>query len=127
LRKLARDNIKPRDPNSTIDHEKVKEDSFWPYFKGAIGAIDGSHIPVVVSTKEVITHTCRHGYTCQNVLDICDFDMRFTYVVASWPGSAHDTWVLNHALENFPSFHVPPKGIHIFCTVIIISIVIWLC
>ncbi|KAL5676814.1 hypothetical protein ACJX0J_012945, partial [Zea mays] len=22
---------------------KLKEDRFWPYFKGAIGAIDGSH------------------------------------------------------------------------------------
>jgi hypothetical protein len=113
LRKLARDNIKPRDPNFTTEHEKLKEDRFWPYFKGAIEAIDGSHIQVVVPTKEVITHTCRHGYTSQNVLAICDFDMRFIYVVAGWPGSAHDTRILNHALENFPSFPVPPKGIHI--------------
>ena len=30
--------------------------------------------------------------------------------VAGWPGSAHDSWILSHALANFPSFPVPPKG-----------------
>jgi hypothetical protein len=108
LRKLARDNIKPRDPTFSTEHEKVKEDRFWPHFKGAIGAIDGSHVPC--SVQDVVNHTCRHGYTSQNVLAICDFDMRFTFVVAGWPGSAHDTRILHHALANFPSFPVPPKG-----------------
>jgi hypothetical protein len=46
------------------------------------------------------------------VLAICDFDMRFTFAVVGWSGSAHDTRILNHALANFPSFPVPPKGIH---------------
>ena len=111
LCKLAKENISPRDPTFSSDHEKVKEDRFWPYFKGAIGAIDGSHVPVEVEAEEVVNHTCRHGNTTQNVLAICDFAMRFTFVVAGWPGSAHDTWILNHALANFPSFLVPPKGI----------------
>jgi hypothetical protein len=112
LRKLAKDNIKPRDPTFSTEHDKIKEDRFWPYFKGAIGAIDGSHVPVVVPTEEVVNHTCRHGYTSQNVLAICDFDMRFIFAVAGWPGSAHDTRILNHALANFPSFPLPPKGMH---------------
>ena len=111
LRKLAKDNIKPRDPTFCIEHERIKEDRFWPYFKGAIGAIDGSHIPVTVQADEVVNHTCRHGYTSQNVLAICDFDMRFIFAVAGWPGSAHDTRILNHALANYPSFPVPPQGI----------------
>lgn len=68
--------------------------------KDAIGAIDGSHVKVVVLVDEVVNHTCRHGYTSQNMLAICDFDMRFTFAVAGWPGSAHDTRILNHALEN---------------------------
>lgn len=58
----------------------------------------------------MVNHTCRHGYTSQNILAICDFDMRFIFVVAGWPGSAHDSRILSHALANFPSFHVPPKG-----------------
>ena len=58
----------------------------------------------------MVNHTCRHGYTSQNILAICDFDMRFIFVVAGWPGSAHDSRILSHALANFPSFPVPPKG-----------------
>jgi hypothetical protein len=46
------------------------------------------------------------------VLAICDFDIRFTFVVAGWLGSAHDTRILNHALANFSYFPVPPKGMH---------------
>jgi hypothetical protein len=61
---------------------------------------------------ETGAHTCRHGYTSQNVFPICDFDMRFTFVVAGWPGSAHDSRILTHALANFPSFPVPRKGIN---------------
>ena len=61
---------------------------------------------------QTVTHTCRHGYTSQNLLAICDFDMRFIFAVPGWPGSAHDSRVLTHALANFPSFPVPPKGIN---------------
>jgi hypothetical protein len=112
MRKLGKDNIIPRDPTFSTDHARVRENRFWPYFKGAIGAVDGSHVKVVVPVDEVVNHTCRHGYTSQNVLAISRFDMRFTFVVASWPGAARDTCILNHALANFPSFFVPPKGMH---------------
>jgi hypothetical protein len=38
--------------------------------------------------------------------------MRFTFVVAGWPDSAHDTRILNHALTNFGDrFPKPPAGI----------------
>jgi hypothetical protein len=99
LRKLGKDNIKPRDPTFSTEHANVQEDRLWPHFKGAIGAIDGSHIRASVPVEEVENHTCRHGHTSQNVLAICDFDMRFTFLVAGWPGSAHGTWVLNHTLQ----------------------------
>ncbi|XP_025877483.1 uncharacterized protein [Oryza sativa Japonica Group] len=42
LRKLAKDNITPRDPTFSMEHGRLREDRFWPYFKDAIGAIDGS-------------------------------------------------------------------------------------
>jgi hypothetical protein len=61
--------------------------------------------------EEVVNHACQHGYTSQNVLAICDFGMRFTFVVAGWPGSAHDTRILKHALTNFgDEFPKPPPG-----------------
>ena len=74
--------------------------------------IDGSQVLVVVQAEEVVNHTCRHGYTSQNVLAVCDFDMRFIFIVASSPGSTHGTRILNHVLEIFSSFLMPPKGIH---------------
>jgi hypothetical protein len=91
LYNLGKDNIKPVDRNFTDVHPRIQDPRFWPHFKGAIGAIDGSHIPVEVPKEEEINHTGRHGYTSQNLLAICDFDLRFTFVVAGWPGSAHDT------------------------------------
>jgi hypothetical protein len=55
---------------------------FWPRFKCAIGSINGSHIKVSVFSDEVVNHTNRHGYISQNIFATCDFDMRYTFVVA---------------------------------------------
>ena len=45
------------------------------------------------------------------VLAICDFDMRFTFVVAGWPGSVHDMRVFNDALNKYDDkFPHPPLG-----------------
>ena len=112
LRKLAKDNIKPRDASFSTEHERIKDERFWPYFKGAIVAIDVSHVPMVVPAEDMVNYTCCHGYTSQNVLAVCDFDMRFIFIVASSPGSTHGTRILNHVLEIFSSFLMPPKGIH---------------
>jgi hypothetical protein len=65
-----------------------------------------------VPADEVVNHTCRHGYTSQNVVAICDFNIRFTFIVAGWPGAAYDTRILNHVLVNFHSFPMPPKNMH---------------
>ena len=47
------------------------------------------------------------------MLAVCDFDMRFTFVVAGWPGSVHDMRVFNDALEKFgDKFPHPPEGMH---------------
>jgi hypothetical protein len=34
----------------------------------------------------------------QNIMTVCDFDMRFIFVVTDWPGSTHDTRILNDTL-----------------------------
>jgi hypothetical protein len=55
--------------------------------------IDGTHIPIIV-------------------LAIYDFDLRFTFVVAGWTGSTHDTRVFNDALERYVfTFPLPPQDI----------------
>jgi hypothetical protein len=47
----------------------------------------------------------------QNVLAICDFDMRFTFVLVGWPGSVHDMRVFNDALCKYATLfpHPPPS------------------
>ena len=108
---LGGDIIKPKDPTFTTVHPRIQDQRFWPHFKGCIGAIDGSHIPVIVPAKETLKYTGRHGFTSQNVLAICDFDMRFTFVVAGWAGSAHDTRIFNESLEKYAdTYPAPPEG-----------------
>lgn len=108
---LSEDNIRPTDPEFTTVHPRLLDNRFAPYFNNCIGAIDGTHVPVVVPADEQVAHTGRHGYTSQNVMAVCDFDMRFTFVVAGWPGSAHDTRIFNNTLDKYSNrFPHPPEG-----------------
>jgi hypothetical protein len=97
-----------------VVHPKIQEHKFWPHFRNCIGAIDGTHIEVTVSLSEQAVHINRHRYCSQNVMTVCDFDMRFIFVVVGWPESAHDTHIwwdtlLNKYKEVFPH---PPEGTH---------------
>jgi hypothetical protein len=82
-----------------------------PFFDNCIGSIDGTHIPVVVPTTKVVQHTGRYGYNSHNVMVVCDFDMRFTFVVAGWLGSVHDMRVFKDAIGKYGDrFPHPPEG-----------------
>ncbi|KAF7124031.1 hypothetical protein RHSIM_Rhsim12G0122900 [Rhododendron simsii] len=97
-----------------------------------IGVIDGTHIDAKVPAREQIPYRGRHKTTSQNVMAACSFDMRFTYVLSGWEGTANDSRVLcecanNPAMEfpmaplgkyyvvdsgyqNMPGFLMPYKG-----------------
>lgn len=62
LNKMDVDTIKPKDPNFRDVHERLRDSRFSPHFDDCIGAIDGSHIPVVVPAEEIVNHVGRHGY-----------------------------------------------------------------
>ena len=49
---------------------------------------------------------CKDG-TTQNVLVVISFDLEFTYVLAGWEGSAHDSRVLNDAFVRSGGFSIP--------------------
>ena len=108
--RMAADYIKPRDPTFTVVHPTLRKPRFWPHFQNAIGAIDGTHIPVTVPANQKVMHMNRHGYTSENVMAVCDFDMRFTFVVTGWPGSVHDTRVWSDALVAYENYPHPPAG-----------------
>jgi hypothetical protein len=76
--KLVTDIIRPRDPEFRTVHQRLTSARFAPFFNNCIGAIDVTHVPVTVPTEKVVQFAGRKGITTQNVLAICDFDMRFT-------------------------------------------------
>ena len=67
----------------------------FPYFAGAIGAVDGTHIQVIVPEHEQAPFRDRGGGLSQNVLAVVDWYGNFIYTLVGWEGSAHDgrLWV----------------------------------
>lgn len=64
-----------------------------------------------MSKSKVVQLINIHNETSQNVLVVCDFDMRFTFVLAGWPGSAHDMRVFTNAMTRYDDkFPHPPSG-----------------
>lgn len=111
LFKLSGDIVRPKDPQFRTVHPRLKIPRFSPHFDNCIGVLDGTHIPVIVPSASLLQHVGRHGYRTQNVLAICDFDMRFIFAVAGWPGSVHGMRVFNDAINKYgDKFPHPPEG-----------------
>jgi len=51
---LSADIIKPRDPKFRTVHPRLQGAQFSPLFNDCIGAIDGTHIPVVVPSSKML-------------------------------------------------------------------------
>jgi hypothetical protein len=109
-------------------HPHLENPSFWPHFNDCIGAIDGTHIKMVVPNRTKIAHLNRHNETSQNVMVVCDFDMRFTFVLTGWPGSAHDMRVFKDVVTtHHHKFPHPPQGLllHLFRLQLFISVLVF--
>ena len=71
---------------------------FYPFFKDCVGAIDGTHVRVRVPNKDAPRYRGRKGYPTINVLAACTFDLKFTYVLNGWEGTASDSRIIKNAL-----------------------------
>ncbi|XP_020591117.1 putative nuclease HARBI1 [Phalaenopsis equestris] len=109
---LATQIIKPTDTSFANIPEQIANDSrYMPYFKNCIGAIDGTHVDARLPSHEKIAYIGRSGTTTQNVMAVCDFNMCFTFVMAGWEGSAHDSRLFSYATRNRTQcFPHPPPG-----------------
>lgn len=86
---------------------KIQSDTrFYPFFKDAIGAIDGSHIHTAPPAEFRDSYRNRKGAVTQNCLFTCSFDMHFNYVLTGWEGSASDARVYEDARAN--GLEIPP-------------------
>ena len=72
-----------------------------------MGVIDGTHIRVKVSSTDTPRYQWRKEYTTQNVLAACDFNMRFTYVLPGWEGTASDSRIIKNALSREDKLIIP--------------------
>jgi hypothetical protein len=97
---MAKDFIRPKDPNLPTVHRRIRDDRrVYPHFKDCIGALDGTHIQVSLHPDEQVKYIGKTGIPTQNVLAVCDFDVQFTYVSTGQAGSMHDTNVLYNAIN----------------------------
>ena len=107
-------------PPSTSVHPKILGSRRWyPYFKDCIGAIDGTHVLARVPRDMQAAFMGRKHTTTQNILAAVDFDLRFTYVLAGWEGSAHDALILTDALERVTGRLSVPQGIFLHSSILI--------
>ena len=99
---LCHEFIKLPDP-STMQ----PQDSKWKWFEDCLGALDGTHINVCVPLADQGRYRNRKQQITTNVLEVCDRQMKFVYVLAGWEGSASDSHVLRDAMSRDDAFSVP--------------------
>ncbi|KAL2899928.1 putative nuclease HARBI1 [Bienertia sinuspersici] len=108
---LSCDIIRPHRDLTEMSPEVVNSSKYWPYFKDAVGALDGTHIEASVNDAKGVPFRNRKGTKSWNVLAACSLDRMYTFLNVGWEGSAHDVTVwkdsLTQAKYGFPH---PPEG-----------------
>ncbi|PPD69871.1 hypothetical protein GOBAR_DD33248 [Gossypium barbadense] len=94
-------------PDESTPSEIRNNPRFYPYFKDCIGALDETHIRASVPLSMQGRFCSRKGGTTQNVLAAITFDLKFSYVLAGWEGSAHDSRILSDALSRPRGLRIP--------------------
>ncbi|KAL0296218.1 UNVERIFIED_CONTAM: hypothetical protein Sradi_6673900 [Sesamum radiatum] len=88
-------------------------DPRWRWFKGCLGALDGTFIDVRVSEQVKGRYRTRKGHIAVNVLGVCNPNIQFIYVMSGWEGSAADSRVLRDAIHRPHGLRVPSGNYYI--------------
>ncbi|KAG6490173.1 hypothetical protein ZIOFF_051458 [Zingiber officinale] len=80
---------------------------FYPYFKDCVGALDGTHIRVKVSDEDAPRYRGGKDWPTTNVLATCSFDLKFTYILSGWEGTASDSRIVKNALSRRDKLLIP--------------------
>ncbi|XP_075485107.1 uncharacterized protein LOC142524855 [Primulina tabacum] len=89
-------------------------DETWKWFKGCVGALDGTYVNVHVPISEKGKYRTRKGTIAVNVLGVCNRDMNFIYALCGWERSAADARVLRDALTREDGLKVQ-RGCYYLC------------
>ena len=65
-------------------------------FPNVLGAIDGALISIKTPDEDEFIYVSRKGGHSLNVLAACDANLKFTYLVAKYPGSTNDSYIWNN-------------------------------
>ena len=57
--------------------------------------------------EDVPRYRGRKGYTTQNVLVACSFDLKFTYVLPGWEGTVSNSRIIKNALTRNDNLKIP--------------------
>ncbi|XVF86105.1 hypothetical protein PTKIN_Ptkin18bG0014400 [Pterospermum kingtungense] len=89
-------------------------DNRWRWFKGCLGALDGTHIKVHVKLTDIPRYRSRKGNIVTNVLGVCTPNIQFIYVLPGWEGSTADGRVLRDAITRRDGLKIP-QGCYYLC------------
>ncbi|KAL3521071.1 hypothetical protein ACH5RR_019220 [Cinchona calisaya] len=90
-----------------IPPEILDSDRFSPYFKDWVGAIDGTHVRVKVSSNEAARYRGRKEHPTKNALAAYSFDLKFTYVLPGWEGPTSDSRIIKNAMNREDKLIIP--------------------
>ncbi|KAH6821233.1 hypothetical protein C2S53_008053 [Perilla frutescens var. hirtella] len=79
----------------------------WKYFKGCLGTLDGTYIPVKVLQSDKARYKNKKGNVTVNMLAVCDQNMNYVYVLTGWEGFSADSRVLRDAITRPNGLKVP--------------------
>lgn len=118
------------DIHSPVSPYIAENPKFYPFFNGAIGALDGTHLDCLGTPEQHVIARNHKGHVMQNCLAACDFTHKFLYIFSRWEGSVTDSTMFNDAhitdlwvppgryyladagFPNSLSFMLPYRGVH---------------
>ena len=67
-------------------------------FPNVIEALDCTHIAIKVPSDDEFVYVIWKHFHSINAQLICDAQMQLTKIVARWPGSTHDSYILSNSI-----------------------------
>ena len=97
--------------------DEIKNNNYLFYeecrIPNVVGLIDGTHIQIIAPKDNGDVYVNRCNYHSLNVQIICNFECHIVNVSVRWPGSVHDSTVLQESLVKpyFETIRDQPKGL----------------
>lgn len=84
----------------TPDSQNRTKRRFWDKFgfPGVLGAIDCTHVQLRAPPQNAVTYINRKGSHSINVQVVCDAAFKVIHVFANYPGSSHDSFILDNSV-----------------------------